>query len=227
MLKTMRDFKKYFFETLIQLTILANVFRQNYQPITTTAPTTTTTTTSNSNAYHFHSLLNNNFNISQGDYTEQDLLFLRENLNLAFVDNLNRDSYRAKEIQSYLNELNFINNQNQQLTRRLSIRRPVSQQQFPNIVIQPASAIYPNNNHKQIIDLSETRILLNSLELNANNNNSLRKVSPVFNCLVNPLRCIFAKYLYLKSIFKFFDLFPFLFLNFFEKAFIFVFICPY
>ena len=42
-------------------------------------------------------------------------------------------------------------------------------------------------------------------------------------------RCKFAKYLYSKSIFKysFFDVFPFVFLNFFEKASLFVFRFPY
>lgn len=168
----MRDFKKHFFETLIQLTILANVFRHNNHPFSTTSP----------EGDHQHYPLFN-LNLSQqsfqSQYTEPDLLFLQDNFNFsATIDNLNQENYRVKEVRSYFNELNLINRQNQQLSRALPI--PRQETLLPNIVLQPASAIYPSNNHKRIIDLSETRILLNSLELNANNNNSLRKVSSHF-----------------------------------------------
>lgn len=163
----MRDFKKHFFETLIQLTILANVFRQNNHPFSTTSPE------GDHQQYplFFPNLTQQSF---QSQYTEPDLLFLQDIFNVSTcIDNLNQENYRVKEVRSYFNELNLINRQNQQLSRALPFQRQESQ--LPNIVLQPASAIYPSNNHKRIIDLSETRILLNSLELNANNNNSLRK----------------------------------------------------
>lgn len=167
----MRDFKKHFFETLIQLTILANVFRQNNHPFSPASPE------SDDQQYPLFNL--NSQQSFQSQYTEPDLLFLQDNFNFsASIDNLNQENYRVKEVRSFFNELNLINRQNQQLSRALPIPRP--EPQLPNIVLQPASAIYPSNNHKRIIDLSETRILLNSLELNANNNNSLRKVSPHF-----------------------------------------------
>ena len=168
----MREFKKHFFETLIQLTILVNVFRLNNHPFSTT---------SQENDDQQYPLFNLNLSQQsfQRQYTELDLLFLQDNFIFsASIDNLNQENYLVKEVRSYFNELNLINRQNQQLSRALPIPRP--EPQLPNIVVQPASAIYPSNNHKRIIDLSETRILLNSLEFNANNNNSLRKVSPHF-----------------------------------------------
>lgn len=153
----MRGHKKYFFVSLIQLTLLANVFRQN-----------------NRFTSFDESLLNHESNFTflltpldgQGDsffntWPLSDTNFTHEEIN------------HAKEIQSYLNELRVIDRLN-----RLTV--PAITRQREPIVIRPASAIYAGGNQKAIIDLSETRILLNSIEMNAHNNHTLRKVSFTF-----------------------------------------------
>lgn len=176
----MRNFKKYFFESLIQLTILANVFRQNNQ-FTSLIGDPFFSDQFNSNRYFTY--LSTPVNQTSGDL---DLLLLNENLNLHLVSNssssqqqneqefMNSNS-RVKEAQSYFDESRAI----ERLDRLTRPDSPLRIRQPANIVLQPASAIYLSNNHKGIIDLSEMRILLNSLELNAQNDHTFRKVSQI------------------------------------------------
>lgn len=162
----MRNFKKYFFESLIQLTILANVFRQNNQFTSLTEP--------------YFAEPGNNYQYSPLSYSIQnryisgeiDLLLLNEdrlnglarNHSTENQESLN-NNYALKETQSYFDEMRMIDRLNR-------LTRPST----PQMIVQPASALCMVNNHKQTIDVSETRTLLNSIELNAlNDNPMLRK----------------------------------------------------
>lgn len=146
----MRGHKKYFFVSLIQLTLLANVFRQN-----------------NRFTSFDESLLNHESNFTFLITPLDDQGFFNS-LSFPETNFTHEETNSAKEIQSYLNELRVIDRINR-------LTSPVLTRQQESIVIQPASAIY-GENQKAIIDLSETRILLNSIEMNAHNNHTLRKV---------------------------------------------------
>jgi hypothetical protein len=155
----MREFKKYFFESIIQLTILANVFKQYNRFNQLDEPMF--------NSFHDA--------IAAGDL---NMLMRTENFNQNNRSSNNGSlesdtflnyNYRVKETQSYMNELKLIDRLNR-LTSSASLSNP-------NLILFPASYIdNSNNNPKELNDLSETRILLNSIELNPNNH-TLRKVS--------------------------------------------------
>jgi hypothetical protein len=156
----MRDFKKYFFESLLQLTILASVFRQNSR---------FTLITNNNN-------LNDSLIRSYSRTFEQystigqlDFLFYRENLNQTSNSiNETSGSYRSKEIISNLKDLQTINIFNRFNLHTLNNQIPNIPSQ--NLLLLPASFLNnTTNNQKGLVDLTETRLLLNSIELNLNN----------------------------------------------------------
>ena len=179
----MRDFKKYFFQSLLQLTILATVFRQNSRY---------TNLTSNTNNNHHHNHNNNSSNIflddSYSNYLSSsernstigqlDLLLLRQNFNLNYTaSDLNENShaylnanYRSKEAISYLKDLRLINLLNSHYVTPFAILNNPLPAHSPNLFLLPASFLNnSNNNQKSVVDLQETRFLLNSIELNLNN----------------------------------------------------------
>lgn len=148
----MRHFKKYFFESLIQLTILATVFRQN----------------SRFSELDSEPLFNqeNSFNYFNGPGKNiNGSLYGESHDQFEFLDNINR----AKDTENLFNELRRQRRSNQ------LVEQGVRSRNQQNIVLQPASAFYPMDNQKRIIDHTETRILLNSIELNNNNNRQFRK----------------------------------------------------
>lgn len=122
----MREFKKYFFEGLLQLTILATLLRHN---------------------------------VYDHDYLDMDI-YERGNLTrqeLAYLDHkLKPDP--SSQLRSELRRLDRLN---------ARIQPP------HDLVVAAPSYFYMNNsNQKEIINLSETRLLLNSIEFN---NNQLTK----------------------------------------------------
>lgn len=162
----MRDFKKHFFTSLIQLTILANVFRQNsrYSNLI--------------NDSHSNYFLTSDSNTTLLD-GQLDLILLRDNshFNSRFDDtsrstsNLN-NNYRTKETLSYLKDLKLIN-----LLNRYNLSPSFTSFNHNPILLLPASFLNSTNtNQKDIGDLTETRLLLNSIELNLNNP-TLKKVN--------------------------------------------------
>jgi len=181
----MRDLKKYFFQSLLQLTILATVFRQNSRY-------TNLTSNTNNNHHHHHNHNNNSSNIflddSYSNYLSSsernstigqlDLLLLRQNFNLNYTaSDLNENShaflnanYRSKEAISYLKDLRLINLLNSHYVTPFAILNNPLPAHSPNLFLLPASFLNnSNNNQKSIVDLQETRFLLNSIELNLNN----------------------------------------------------------
>ena len=174
----MRDFKKYFFQSLLQLTILATVFRQNSRY----------TNLINHNSHNNNNIFlddsySNYLSSSEHNSTigQLDLLLLRENYfnsNYSALD-LNESShtflnsnYRSKETFSYLKDLRLINLLNRHDTQLSSpfalLNNPVTVHS-PNLLLLPASFLNNTNNQKSVVDLTETRFLLNSIELNLNN----------------------------------------------------------
>jgi len=164
----MRNFKKYFFESLIQLTILANVFRQNNRYTSLTGV-----------PFFTNQFETNHFSFPAQNYTSGDLelLLLNENLNHPLtIEHPNNQELSSTT--HLIKEAEY--SENIAIERLYRLTRPDLPQsiviQRP-IVLQPASAVYNSCQQKGVIDRSEMRILLNSLELNYQNNNTLRKVS--------------------------------------------------
>ena len=171
----MREFKKYFFETLIQLAVLANVFRG--------------TTRHSTHLMERGGVLQTiELNSTSG---ELDYLFLSENLNLNTAyqnnfsnedDNINMNyvnsNYGVKEAEAFMNDIRFIQRMNRLATSRHSPNRNIPSPLTGNnqnfLFVAPASFSYTNNNQKELSRLSEARLLLNSLE-QANNNNQFSK----------------------------------------------------
>ena len=152
----MRNFKKYFFESLLQLTILATVFRQNSRFSDNSRQfndSTTHVTASEKNR----------------TFGQLDLLFLNDNFNQfnETSHHLN-NQYRHKELAIIHKDLKLLN-----------ILNTLQIQPNSNLILLPASFLNnTNNNQRNIVDLTETRLLLNSIELNLNNP-TLKKVIEV------------------------------------------------
>jgi hypothetical protein len=164
----MREFKKYFFETLIQLTILANVFRENNRH------TTNINFNNNNNNYS----INNDLLTQTYSSNELELLLLNDNLN-NFNNNQSdlNNNYRVKETEQYLNDIRSIERLNKLLNRPPSSPSYTDSNLIaPNtnnhLFIAPASFSYNTNNQKDLNRLGETRLLLNSIEANSNSNNN-------------------------------------------------------
>ncbi len=158
----MRDFKKYFFESLLQLTILASVFRQNSR----------FTFITNNNNNNLNDSLIRSYTRTFEPYStigQLDFLFYRENLNQTNnLINETSGSYRSKEIISNLKDLQAINIFNRFNLHPLNNQIPNIPSQ--NLLLLPASFLNnTTSNQKGLVDLTETRLLLNSIELNLNN----------------------------------------------------------
>lgn len=137
----MREFKKYFFEGLLQLTILATLLRQ-------------------SPYYH----------------TNHDRIRLLEdvadrNLSLIELSYLNSTSYLDK-----IDDSSHVSDELRRLNRLLELEttpapplRFLPPPRLPPLTVAPSFFFMNNNNQK---DVSETRLLLNSIEFN---NNQLTK----------------------------------------------------
>jgi hypothetical protein len=163
----MKDFKKYFFETLIQLAVLANVFRENSRH---TEPLNTISSRSQS----YLGGVFQTIEINSTSTSELDYLLLNDNQYSIYqdVDNnsvyLNDNRFIAKEAATYLNDIRLL----QRFNNRLDPRRIIGHNNINNnfLFVAPASFSYANNNQKELSRLSETRLLLNSIEANLNNN---------------------------------------------------------
>ena len=162
----MRDFKKFFFTSLLQLTILANVFRQNSRY---------SNLINDSNSNLFLTSDQNNTTLGQ-----LDLILLRHStshfnqFNDTSQSNLN-NYYRTKETLAYQKDLHLIN-----LLNRYNLSSTFTNFNQNPILLLPASFLNSSsNNQKDISDLTETRLLLNSIELNFNNP-TLKKVKSEF-----------------------------------------------
>ena len=158
---TMRDLKKYFFESLIQLTVLAGLFRQNCRYDDTI------------DEFSHYNQNNPIFTEQNSNLTAIDLLLNNNNNNYL---NIHSNLTRQKELEFYLRDI--------QLAKRLN------KLSIPNqrLILLPASFLEGTNNQKEALELSETRILLNSIELN-NNNPTLRKVN--YFCFKNQFHSFF------------------------------------
>ncbi len=173
----MRNFKKYFFESLIHLTILANVFRNNSRYTSLTGE-----------SFFTDQFENNNFPLTSQNYTPShlELILLNHRLNNAIFNDPSSHEYLS--LSYSIKEIDLSHNIDIDRLYRL-VRTDSSQSFFipVPIVLQPASAIYIGCQQKGVIDRSEMRILLSSLELNYQNNHTLRKVSQLI--------CLFFLYL--------------------------------
>lgn len=139
----MREFnKKYFLETLIQLTILANLFRENsrlpWSPL---------------DNRHFHRTASRRLldNIDNLEYDLNSNLSLLETTPFNYRSKLERENYDLRE------DL-------KRLSRNTPLLPSLNWQRY---FVLPSSFYSNTNNHKGGINLSdETRILLNSIEFN-------------------------------------------------------------
>jgi hypothetical protein len=178
----MKEFKKYFFETLIQLAILANVFRENGRYTVPEAPSITSGSNYLGRVFQTIELDSNG-----GDL---DYLFLNDNISNRYSQyneghdhnstnfnssdfSMENGNYINKQTDTYLNDIRFF--------RRLNSRsNPNTQTRVGNmnnfLFIAPATFSYTNSNQKELNRLSETRLLFNSIEANINNNQFSKEV---------------------------------------------------
>ena len=178
----MKEFKKYFFETLIQLAILANVFRENSRFTVPEASSIASgpgysgrvfqTIELDSNGGDLDYLfLNNNISNRYSQYNEGHD---HNSTNFNSSDfSMDHGSYINKQTDTYLNEIQFL--------RRLNSRsNPNTRTRVGNmnnfLFVAPATFSYTNNNQKELNRLSETRLLFNSIEANINNNQFSKEV---------------------------------------------------
>lgn len=131
----MRDFKKYFFESLIQLTVLANLLRQN--------------------SHHYDYINEVDYVVPMNTAGELDLLLSNQRYHRHYSinqtnTNMSLDhNYRTKEQnEAYMNTVRSLN-------------------RHRDLFVAPASFVSTSTNPKDLINLSETRLLLlNSIEFN-------------------------------------------------------------
>ena len=160
----MRDFKKYFFETLIQLAILANVFRGNNRHPTDVNHNVMQTIELNSTSSELDYLFlsNNIYSPAAPPFYHYPQNFSTEIEN---DNNYMNSNFRGKEAQSYVNDIRWI----QRLNRLGSRQSPSPISNTQNFLfVAPASFSYNSNNQKELNRLSETRLLLNSIETSNN-----------------------------------------------------------
>lgn len=155
----MRELKKNFFLHLLQLTILAYFFRQS---------------TRFSSPFDYSSDLLLTSSISS---TIQRRLYQSNEEAENSIFNRSTDQVRLKETRQYLNDIRLLNlikklNSTEQQNNFNTTQHIAPIQPF--LFILPALAD-PTSYHKSIINQSETRLLLNSIELNRNNNRQLTK----------------------------------------------------
>ena len=144
----MRNFKSlYFFETLLQLTLLANVFRDN--------------------------LINNNNNINNNYLSIYKSDFFINNNSSLIRHYLAPRNYLFNNLLNYtqLSIKNLIYNRKLVKSNNLHHLNIIPNNNI--LFVAPASFVN-NNNQKDLIQPSETRLLLNSIALNANQLSKVR-----------------------------------------------------
>lgn len=148
----MREFKKYFFEGLLQLTILATLLR-------------------NQSPYHNNYMRNNGHDRpyvlgGERNFSLEQLSYLGgRNANYLDKIDLVDDSSHASEELRRLNRL-------LELETTPAPPALAPRLRLPPLTVAPSFFFMNNNNQKDVINLSETRLLLNSIEFN---NNQLTK----------------------------------------------------
>jgi hypothetical protein len=180
----MRDPKKNFFQGLLQLTILVYFLRHSTR-LGTDLVTNLNQINTNLDYFYYNDLYNlpappSIHQHSPQLYGELELLRLTNNINNRINNNRNsqinesseylNSNYRIKESRQYLNDISLLNliqkiNQTDYEHNFTQFGRNIHQQIF----VAPASFSESTANPKEIRNLSETRLLLNSIELNWNN----------------------------------------------------------
>jgi hypothetical protein len=176
----MKEFKKYFFETLIQLAILANVFRENGRYSIRDA-----VSSSNGRSYLGRVFQTIELNSTRGNL---DYLFLNDNISndrySQYSQELDSDfnssdfsmensNYINKETDAYINDMRFLRRLNSRSSNTNSRSQVGNMNNF--LFVAPASFSYNNNNQKELNRLSETRLLFNSIEQQQQSNNQFNK----------------------------------------------------
>jgi hypothetical protein len=184
----MRDQKKNFLQGLLQLTILVYFFRHSTRLGTDLISNLNQINTNidyYNDLYNLPTVQHYSSLPQQQLHGELELLRLNSRINSNNNQNQNRNisesvsseylnsNYRIKESRQYLNDISLLN-----LIQKINQTNHVDSTNFshfernlhPDIIfIAPASFSESNNNPKEIRNLSETRLLLNSIELNWNN----------------------------------------------------------
>lgn len=183
----MREFKKYFFEGLLQLTILAALMRQN-----NIMPSLSSSSSLTRGDYHRQFI--DYFNWYPHSSSSNGSTTLPLNVNLSLVDHLashiyldklasdpnldtllssSSSSSRLNDELRRLNRLNArIQQQQQQHNHQTQQSNYINQPPVQHFIVAPSYFYMNNNNPKDHTDRSETRLLLNSIEFN---NNQLTK----------------------------------------------------
>ena len=203
----MKEFKKYFFETLIQLAILANVFRENGRYSIHDA-----VSSSNGRSYLGRVFQTIELNSTRGN---SDYLFLNENISNDRYSQYSQDldvrdfnssdfsmensNYINKETDAHINDIRFLRRLNSRSSNTNSHNHVGNMNNF--LFVAPASFSYNNNNQKELNRLSETRLLFNSIEQQQQSNNQFNKevynVNNVIIFLVLNLKITYERFEFL------------------------------
>ena len=179
----MKDFKRYFFETLIQLAILANVFRENSRH-------SMPAISSRSRNYLSGVLQTIELDATGGEFDYLLLNDMNRHPSHTFYGNdmtsqpfenssdFMNENYRIKETDTYLNDIRLLQRFNRLNSRHTPSgnSRNVAGQMNNFLFVAPASFSYTNSNQKELSRLSETRLLFNSIEANINSNQFNKEV---------------------------------------------------
>lgn len=148
----MRELKKSFFQTILQLTVLAYFFRQSAR-----FSTGDDLTLSLNQLYNLPAYLTVNSHHPHRNHQSEN-----QDSHLSLV-------YRTKEASQYLDDiriLNLINRIDHQESS--TTNNNTSNLTIPYLIVAPATS-FASTSSKDLINLSETRLLLNSIELNWSN----------------------------------------------------------
>jgi hypothetical protein len=206
----MREFKKSFLPTLLQLSILVYFLRHSTRlgsDLTATTIASTAAVAGFNRIGFDYFYLNLPVSISHHEdslHGELDLLRLnfnslsnQDSTSSRIINQYTNGNYLPKETRQYLNDLgvlNLINKINQTAELGQNNSNPLNSNFnfHQRIFIAPASFSESAPNPKDSRDLSETRLLLNSIELNWNN-----QLTKEVNCYLFNLELLIKLILFL------------------------------
>ena len=184
----MREIKKSFFQSFLQLTILVYFFRQSTRFSTDLVLSNLNNQINTNDLYNLPAHLSHPLDLIRFNNNIENTLHRYNNINninnsnhnhiLSDTDHLNR-YYRIKESRQYVNDIRLLN-----LIHKIDQNSNSSNTQsqitvtLPYLFIAPASFASSNINPKELRNLSETTLLINSIELNWNT--QLTKVKKKF-----------------------------------------------
>ncbi len=177
----MRENKKNFFHSLLQLTILVYFFRQSTRLSTdlllnnnVDSYSSSPTTANRPFLLNYNQLLlsvYDSIDLQTSSSISNSLSSTNNNYNNSRNTNHSISAqYTLKESRQYVDDLRILN-----LINKINNTAAHLEQQQQNqsnnfsFFVAPATYSNPTTSHKELINLSETRLLLNSIELNWNN----------------------------------------------------------